>query len=330
MTTVLDPFILALAAVIGFAVFLPATGAAVPVVDHATTIGIALLFFMYGGRLPTDEFVDGLRHARLHLTVLACTFVLFPLLGLLIHLATPMFLPPLMVAGLLFLTLLPSTVQSSVSFTSIAHGNVSASICAATISNLLGVVITPLWVLVAMGGTVTPSWASVQSLVIQLIVPFILGQLLQRWVGPVLRRYKTYLTKVDRGVILLVVYGAFSDDMRAHMWTQVGLGPILLTLIVCAVLLTIVMFALAGATRLLRFNRADRLAIFFAGSKKSLTTGLPMAAVLFGPKQVGILVIPVMMFHQLQLIVCAQLARRWSRDPVPEAPDDRVAVTAGQ
>lgn len=311
LTSVVDPFVLALLGVLAFAALLPARGAAVPVLGGVTDVGIALLFFLYGARLSRQEVIAGVRHWRLHLAILALTFVAFPLLGLAVHAAAGSLLPPLLLAGLLFLTLLPSTIQSQVSFCSIAHGNVAATICTAAISNLLGVLLTPALVLLLMGGTVVPSWSSVQQLVVQLLLPFAVGQVAQRWVGDFLRRHRSALTKVDRVTILLVVYSAFSAGMRARMWTQVSLWQLALLLALCLALFVVVSGLTAGLARLLRMGRADRVSMMFAGPQKSMATGLPMAAVLFAPDQLGILVIPLMAYHQLQLIVCAQLARHW-------------------
>ncbi|MFE7094775.1 bile acid:sodium symporter family protein [Streptomyces erythrochromogenes] len=321
----LDPYVLALLGTVGLAALFPARGAAATAADAAATAAVALLFFLYGARLSAREALDGLRHWRLHLTVLACTFLLFPVLGLALRALAPGLLPPALQSGLLFLCLVPSTVQSSIAFTSIARGNVPAAICAGSFSSLAGIVLTPLLAAVLLGGrTGGFSLDSLLKITLQLLLPFLLGQALRRWVGGFLTRHKKTLGHVDRGSILLVVYAAFSAGMVAGIWQQVSplrLGALML---LEAVLLTAMLLVTWYGAARLGFGREDRIAIQFAGSKKSLAAGLPMASVLFGA-QAGLAVLPLMLFHQMQLMVCAALARRRAQDPRPELPADHVA-----
>ncbi|MFJ9339813.1 bile acid:sodium symporter family protein [Streptomyces sp. NPDC101733] len=324
----LDPYVLALLATVGLAALLPATGGAATVADGASTGAVALLFFLYGARLSTREALDGLRHWRLHLTVLACTFVLFPLLGLAARGLVPTLLTPSLYNGLLFLCLVPSTIQSSIAFTSIARGNVPAAICAGSFSSLAGIFLTPLLAAGLLGGHAGGfSTDSLVKICLQLLLPFLLGQSLRRWVGGFLVRNKKVLGHVDRGSILLVVYAAFSAGMAAGVWHQVGPARLGVLMVVEAVLLAVMLLVTWYGAGRLGFDRGDRIAIQFAGSKKSLAAGLPMASVLFGP-QASLAVLPLMLFHQMQLMVCAVLARRRARDAEPEAapfPADRVA-----
>ncbi|WP_432559558.1 bile acid:sodium symporter family protein [Granulicoccus sp. GXG6511] len=313
-----DVYILLLFGMVLLAAVMPATGVAVRPVEIATDLAVALLFFLYGARLSADQTLQGIRHWRLHSLVLACTYVMFPLLGLLTAFLSRPFLGPELAAGMLFLTLLPSTVQSSVAFTSIAHGNVAASIVAASVSNLLGVLLTPLLVTLAMGAAAGVNLGTIRSLFLQLVLPFVLGQLVHRWLGGFLARHKQVTSKVDRGAILLVVYAAFSAGMREDMFSRLGGWQLVALLVVCCVLLAVVLAATMAISKALGFAWPDRTAIIFAGSKKSMASGLPMAQVIFPAAAVGILVLPLMLFHQIQLIVCAQLARRWSR-LTPEA-----------
>ncbi|MFD0354156.1 bile acid:sodium symporter family protein [Streptomyces sp. NPDC127110] len=311
----LDPYVLALLATVGLAALLPATGAGATVADGAATAAVALLFFLYGARLSTREALDGLRHWRLHLTVLACTFVLFPLLGLAARLLVPGLLTQPLYGGLLFLCLVPSTIQSSIAFTSIARGNVPAAICAGSFSSLAGILLTPLLAAALLGNDAGGfSLDSLLKIVLQLLLPFLLGQGLRRWVSGFLTRNKKVLGYVDRGSILLVVYAAFSAGMAAGVWHQVSLPRLGALMAVEAVLLAVMLLATWYGAARLGFGRADRVAIQFAGSKKSLAAGLPMASVLFGP-QASLAVLPLMLFHQMQLMVCAVLARRRARDP---------------
>ncbi|MCB5168942.1 bile acid:sodium symporter [Streptomyces bambusae] len=321
-----DPFVLALLGTVGLAAVLPARGAAAGLAEDAAAAAVGLLFFLYGARLSTRETLDGLRHWRLHLTVLAATFLVFPLLGLAARGLVPHVLTPDLYSGFLFLCLVPSTVQSSIAFTSIARGNVPAAICAGSFSSLVGIVLTPLLaaLLLAGAGAGGPGGLSFDSLlkiVVQLLLPFLAGRLTRRWTAGFLARHRQALGYVDRGSILLVVYSAFSAGVTAGVWHRVGPGRLGALFLVEAVLLAVMLcLTWYGAGRL-GFSREDRIAIQFAGSKKSLAAGLPMASVLFGP-QAGLAVLPLMLFHQMQLMVCAALARRRARDPQPDPARD--------
>ncbi|GGT72071.1 bile acid:sodium symporter [Streptomyces coeruleorubidus] len=331
----IDPYILLLLATVGVAALFPARGTVADVASGASTAAIALLFFLYGARLSTREALDGLRHWRLHLTVLACTFVVFPLLGLAARGLVPVILTHPLYQGLLFLTLVPSTVQSSIAFTSMARGNVPAAICAGSFSSLVGIIATPLLAASLLGGSGGGFSAdSLLKIVLQLLVPFLAGQLLRRWIGRFVTRHKKVLALVDRGSILLVVYTAFSQGMVQGIWHQVSplrLGGLL---VVEAVILASMLLLTWYGGKALGFGREDRITLQFAGSKKSLAAGLPMASVLFGP-QASLAVLPLMLFHQMQLMVCAVIAKRRSHDPRPEvtgpepAAASRTAVGTG-
>ncbi|MFE0773221.1 bile acid:sodium symporter family protein [Streptomyces sp. NPDC058861] len=321
-----DGYVLALLGTVVLAALLPASGTAATVAEGTSTGAVALLFFLYGARLSTREALDGLRHWRLHLTVLGCTFLLFPLLGLAARGLVPAVLTPQLYGGLLFLCLVPSTIQSSIAFTSIARGNVPAAICAGSFSSLAGIVLTPLLAALLLGGGAGGGGGTgaggfsadgIPRIVLQLLVPFLAGQLLRRWVGGFLVRHKKVLGHVDRGSILLVVYTAFSQGMTAGVWHLVTPARLGLLLAVEAVLLAVMLTATWYGAGRLGFDRADRIAIQFAGSKKSLAAGLPMASVLFGP-HASLAVLPLMLFHQMQLMVCAVLAKRRARDGEPD------------
>ncbi|MFI6034400.1 bile acid:sodium symporter family protein [Streptomyces sp. NPDC051315] len=332
----IDPYILLLLGTVGLAALLPARGDAADVASGASTAAIAFLFFLYGARLSTREALDGLKHWRLHVTVLACTFVIFPLLGLAARGLVPVFLTEPLYQGLLFLTLVPSTIQSSITFTSMARGNVPAAICAGSFSSLVGIVVTPLLAATLLGSTGGGFSAdSLVEIVLQLLVPFVAGQLLRRWIGGFVTRHKKALGYVDRGSILLVVYTAFSEGMVQGIWHQVSPARLAGLLVVEAVLLAVMLALTWYGAKALRFDREDRIAIQFAGSKKSLAAGLPMASVLFGA-HASLAVLPLMLFHQMQLMVCAVIAKRRSRDPQAEpattpgsAAASRTAVDTG-
>jgi sodium/bile acid cotransporter 7 len=326
----IDPYILLLLGTVGLAALLPARGAGAEVASGASTAAIAFLFFLYGARLSTREAMDGVRHWRLHLTVLASTFLVFPLLGLAARGLEPVFLNHSLYTGLLFLTLVPSTVQSSIAFTSMARGNVPAAICAGSFSSLVGIVLTPLLAAVLLGGSGGGFSAdSLVKILLQLLAPFLAGQLLRRWIGPFVARHKKVLGLVDRGSILLVVYTAFSEGMVEGIWHQVSPQRLGGLLAVEAVLLAVMLALTWYGSKALRFGREDRIAIQFAGSKKSLASGLPMASVLFGA-DASLAVLPLMLFHQMQLMVCAVIAKRRSRDPEPAASLTRGPAEASR
>ncbi|KMS76764.1 bile acid:sodium symporter [Streptomyces viridochromogenes] len=310
----IDPYILLLLGTVGLAALLPARGTASDVASGASTAAIAFLFFLYGARLSTREAMDGLKHWRLHVTVLACTFVVFPVLGLAARGLVPVVLTHPLYQGLLFLTLVPSTIQSSIAFTSMARGNVPAAICAGSFSSLVGIVVTPLLAAAVLGGGAGGFSAdSLVKIVLQLLVPFVAGQLLRRWIGGFVARHKKVLGLVDRGSILLVVYTAFSEGMVQGIWHQVSPARLAGLLAVEVVLLAVMLALTWYGAKALRFNREDRIAIQFAGSKKSLAAGLPMASVLFGA-HASLAVLPLMLFHQMQLMVCAVIAKRRAQD----------------
>ncbi|MFF1919660.1 bile acid:sodium symporter family protein [Streptomyces sp. NPDC058221] len=311
----IDPYILALIGTVVLAALLPASGAAADVAGGASTGAVAFLFFLYGARLSTAEALDGLRHWRLHLTVLACTFVAFPLLGLASGGLVPYVLTPQLQSGFLFLCLVPSTIQSSIAFTSIARGNVPAAICAGSFSSIAGIFVTPLLAAALLGNSGGGfSGDALLKIGVQLLLPFVAGQLLRRWIGGFIARHKKVLGFVDRGSILLVVYTAFSEGMVAGIWHQVTPARLGALLGAEAVLLSLMLAVSWYGAKRLGFGREDRIAIQFAGSKKSLAAGLPMASVLFGA-QASLAVLPLMLFHQMQLMVCAVIAKRRARDP---------------
>ncbi|MGW2712732.1 bile acid:sodium symporter family protein [Streptomyces sp. NPDC001356] len=322
----IDPYIVLLLGTVGLAALLPARGTAADATSGASTAAIGFLFFLYGARLSTREALDGLKHWRLHVTVLTCTFVVFPVFGLAARGLVPVLLTQPLYQGLLFLTLVPSTIQSSIAFTSIARGNVPAAICAGSFSSLAGIVLTPLLAAGLLGGeAVGFSADSVVKIVLQLLVPFLAGQLLRRWIGGFVTRHKKILGLVDRGSILLVVYTAFSEGVNQGIWHQAGPARLAGLLGVEAVLLAVMLALTWYGAKALGFGRGDRIAIQFAGSKKSLASGLPMASVLFGA-HASLAVLPLMLFHQMQLMACAVIAKRRARDP--EAVDAAGASAA--
>jgi len=308
----IDKFLAAILLTVAFATVMPARSEAAVAVGWLTDAAIALLFFMHGAQLSPEIALRGARHWRLHSMVFLSTFALFPLLGISARLLAPSLLPDPLWAGLILLTALPSTVQSSIAFTSVAGGNVPAALCSASASNLLGVFLTPLiagFLLTRHGLDI--SARSVLAIVVQLLVPFVAGQLLRPWIGAYVTRHARALKSVDYGSILLIVYSAFSHGVVDGIWHQIDASELLKVALIDVALLAVVISILTFASRLLGFSRADEITIVFCGSKKSLASGLPIATLLFAG-HVGLVVIPLMLFHQIQLMVCASLARRYA------------------
>jgi sodium/bile acid cotransporter 7 len=315
----IDPYIAAIVGMVCLASLLPVHGSGAIVTGHLTTAAIALLFFLHGARLAPQAALAGARHWRLHAVVLGSTFLLFPALVLTARAAAPHLLIAPLWTGLILLAVLPSTVQSSIAFTSIARGNVSAALCAATASNLLGMLLTPLLAGLLLSTQGSFSIKGIGDILLQLMLPFAAGQLSRPLIGAWALRNKQLLGMVDRGSILLVVYTAFSEGVTQGIWHQLGLGDLGRLLAIDAVLLAAVLAITTYGSRLLGFSRADEVTIVFCGSKKSLASGLPMASVLLAGQSVGLIVLPLMLFHQIQLMVCAWLAKRY-RNPRAEAP----------
>jgi len=311
-----DNFTLALLGTVLLASFLPMHGPAAMVLDDVTDVAIAALFFLHGARLPRESIMAGLLHWRLHLTILACTFVLFPLFGLAFKPLDGWLLTPELYIGVLFLCALPSTVQSSIAFTSLARGNVPAAVVSASLSSILGVFLTPLLLALlagTAGGMHNPGQA-ILSIMLQLLVPFVAGHLLRPWIARWVERQRALLRYTDQGTILLVVYSAFGEAVNEGLWSKTPPLSLLTVAVVAAVLLGIAMPTISFLSRRLGFNREDRITILFCGSKKSLATGVPMAKVLFAGGSLGAIVLPIMIYHQIQLIVCAVIAQRYARD----------------
>jgi sodium/bile acid cotransporter 7 len=316
-----DNFILALIGTLVLASILPCRGAAAVVVDHLTNLAIALLFFLHGAKLSRQAVIAGASHWRLHVLVLLTTFVLFPLFGIAFK---PLLLPlvtPALYAGILFLCTLPSTVQSSIAFTSIAKGNVPAAVCSASASSIIGIFVTPVLVSIVLSNHLRSgsAWRTIGEIVLQLFVPFVCGQLIRPLIGGWIERNESIVSAVDQGSILLIVYSAFSAAVDEGLWHQVPPSALVGLLVVDSVLLAAALITTAVVSKWLGFDRADRMTIVFCGSKKSLSQGITMAKVIFASHTAGGAVLPLMLFHQIQLMVCAALAQRWGRRPEPSA-----------
>jgi sodium/bile acid cotransporter 7 len=315
-----DVFVVALIATVTLATVLPCQGTSARVFSALGMFAIGSLFFLQGARLSRDAIVAGMTNWRLHIAIASTTFALFPILGTVLTALAPHALNRTLVMGVLFLCALPSTVQSSIALTSIAQGNVAGAVCAATASSLIGLLVTP--VLFGLmthvhGGGIDLS--GMWMVFAELLLPFIAGHLLRPWVGAWAARNRSVLAVTDRGSILLVVYTAFSAAVVHGIWHH--LPPAMLgvmALVVAALLAAGLLIARAGA-RACGFDHADEVAMVFCGSQKSLVSGIPIASVLFSGPTLGLIVLPIMIYHPLQLVVCAWLARRYANRPVADS-----------
>ena len=310
-----DGFLIAIVVAAVVASFLPATGSAQTALSWAITVAIFALFFLYGARLKPSEALVGLTHWRLHLTILAFTYLVFPVVGLALGVLSPRLLSAELYTGLLYLMTVPATVQSAVAFTSIARGNVAGAIVSSSTSNLLGVVLTPtlVMVLLATSGRVRVGASAIVDIALQLLLPFCLGQLSRRWTADVVATYKAPLRLVDQASIVMVVYLAFSRGVEEQMWSRTTPFQLVVLVVVCLLVVLLMLTLTWFTARRLGFNREDAIAIQFCGTKKSMATGLPMAQVLFAGMPIGLLVLPLMVFHQIQLMACSVLAGRYAR-----------------
>jgi sodium/bile acid cotransporter 7 len=312
----LDPFLLLLVGMVALASVVPASGEGAFWLGYVADAAIFLLFFLHGARLPQAAVRDGLLKWRLHLAVLASTYALFPLIGL--ALVRSGLAGSGLATGVLFLTLVPSTVQSSIAFTAMARGDVAAAVVGAAFSNIAGLFLTPLLVALLLSGAgVAMTGEAVGAILFQLLLPFVLGHLLHNRLGGLLQHNRKLMMAVDRGSILLVVYAAFSQAVVQHLWDQLSSADLVRLLVICAAILGTVLSTTWVAGKVLGFPREDRIVLLFCGSKKSLATGVPMAGVLFAPAVVGLAILPLMLFHQIQLIACAIIARRLAESEPP-------------
>jgi sodium/bile acid cotransporter 7 len=331
----IDRYLLILIGTVILATLLPARGPMTAVADVAVNLAVALLFFLYGARLAPKAVLDGLLHWRLQSLVFASTYIVFPILGLALTTLFKTWLSPTLALGIMFVCVLPSTVQSSIAFTSIARGNVPAALCSASVSNLFGMVLTPLLVgvlLSATGGGFNVK--AIEDIGLQLFLPFLVGQVARPFIGDFLLRHKKVTSIVDRGSILLVVYAAFSAGIVAGIWSQVDLVSLAIVLVINLVILAAVLVLTTTVSRAAGFSKEDEIAIVFCGSKKSMAGGIPMANILFPGHAVGLIVLPLMLFHQAQLFACATLAQRYAKRigptaAVPTAVTSEVAAARG-
>lgn len=324
---VFDNYTLIIIGVILASTFFPAHGTGEFIFKWLTNAAIALLFFLHGAKLSRQAVIAGALHWRLHLLIFAFTFILFPVLMVAL---TPVLKPLLgdeLWIGMLYLAALPGTVQSAIAFTSMARGNIPAAVCAASASSLVGILVTPLLVKIMLGADAGTSGMldAVIKISVQLLFPFLLGHYMRRWIGNFVDNNRNWLRYVDQGSILLVVYTAFSSAVMGGLWHAVPPQSLIILTLVCAVILALVLVLTTWGSRALNFNKEDEITIVFCGSKKSMATGVPMAQVLFAGGAVGPAILPLMVFHQIQLMVCAVMAQHYAKR---ESPGDVLGGAA--
>jgi Predicted Na+-dependent transporter len=315
----LSPFFLLLLAMIGLAALDPALGAKGSVLPFhfVADYGVCLIFFFYGLKLSAKEIADGLKNWRLHLLVQAATFVLFPAVVFAVWSMAKAFgsgSSPLWL-GVLYLAALPSTVSSSVVMVSIAGGNIASAVFNASLSSLIGIFITPLWMslFLSQSGTHLELGPVILKLCLEVLLPVALGLFFHRWLGPWAERNKKLLKLSDQTVILVIVYTAFCDSFASHQFEGhssleiLALGAAMLGLFLAA-------FAIMGAVgKAMGFSREDRIVLLFCGSKKSLVQGAAMCPVLFPGAASGLVLLPLMLYHALQLMAGSVIAGRMGK-----------------
>lgn len=285
--------------------------------ELANKLGVALIFLLHGASLSLVALRAGLLQVRVHLSIQSLTFVAFPLLGLLLLAVLPAELVSRELGlGLFFLCALPSTVSSSVTLTAAARGNVPVAVFNATLSSLVGVVLTPLWVGLRLrtSGASLPLAPVIADLCRWLVLPFFLGQLARPWCGEFVSRNRRSLARLDRATILLLVYTSFCDSVVGRVWSAQRPSALLLTFALSALLLAVMLVGSSWLGKVLGFAIEERIALMFCGSKKTLASGVPMARLMFGATpSLGVVLLPILIYHPLQLVVCGWLASRFSR-----------------
>lgn len=309
-----DRFVLLLLAAVLVGWLLPVSGQGLAIAQDVSFVSIFGLFFLHGLRLPRKEVAKAARGWRVQGAMLAFTFVAMPLAGLLLAKGAGWMLPAALATGLVYCAMLPSTVQSAISYSSMAGGNVAASVVGAALSNLAGIVLTPALVALLLGASsgVSIGGETIMRIATMLLLPFALGQLAQGWLGAWAQRQKAILSFFDRLVILIAVYVAFAGAVHAGSLSALDVGVLAALGALLAFLLA---FAFAGAWflgALAGLQRDERISLMFAGAQKSIATGAPMAAILFG-SSAGLIVLPAIIYHMAQLLLSAPLAARLAK-----------------
>ncbi len=313
----IDGFTVLMLSTVALAFFIPLKGAAYDWGVIFSKIIVAQVFFLHGLKLAPQNLWAGLIHWRLHFLILLITFFFFPLVGFVLKPVVEPFLGPVFAWGFFYICFLPSTVQASIAFTSMAGGNVAAAICAASFSSLLGVFLTPLWVSLVFDGVfgaegegIRFSWQALGDISLQIVLPFILGQVLRPRLWAFFSSFKGLIGYSDRLSVLFIVYVTFSQGSNSGLWNTLSLESVGALVVACALLLGVVLAVVFLLGRLFKFPWPDRVVILFCGSKKSLISGVPLANILFPATLASSIILPLMIFHQVQLMVCSYIAGR--------------------
>jgi solute carrier family 10 (sodium/bile acid cotransporter), member 7 len=320
----LDGFLVAMAAAVVAAIAAPSIGANTSPVPWSviSLIGVSLIFLLNGANLSRQALRTGAANWRLHLFIQSSTFIFFPLIGLALYWGTAPWLPQEVRLGFFYLGALSSTVSSAIATISIARGDIAAAIFNATLSGLIGMVLTPLLVSLVQAqalGTLSPGEA-ILDIATKLLLPFSIGHLLRPWIGGLVARYKPWTTKLDRGVIVLIIYTAFCNSTQGGIWSRFSALILLGVAVLILLWLALALSATVFASRWIGFSKPEEITAVICGSQKSLVNGAPIANVLFGSgPSLGAILLPLMLYHPLQLIACSILARRYAdRSEAPE------------
>jgi sodium/bile acid cotransporter 7 len=291
-----------------------ATGGAMHA-EYVINIGVFVVFFLHGVNLSSEQIKHGLKNWRLHIMVQVFTFLVFPVIWLICDKTFGAYIPALLMLGFLYLCALPSTISSSVALTGSAGGNVPAAILNASMSSVFGIFLTP-WLVSLVMGTGSGGidlGSTLLDLSLMLLLPLVLGQLVRPLIGKFFAKHKKYTNLIDKIVILLLVYAAFCNSMVSGLWQTQGNSVIAMAFVGSAVLLAVILLLTTGTARALKFNHADKVAAVFCATKKSLAAGAPMAALIFGNNPgLGLILLPIMIYHPLQLIVCSIMAENYA------------------
>lgn len=282
--------------------------------DLLTGLGVALVFFLHGLGLSPKAIKAGISNWRLHIYIQLATFLFYPLIWVVLGESFLAYMPPALAFGFCYLFVLPSTISSSVAMTSVGKGNVPAAIFNASLSSILGIFITPLLIQLFMGyeGVELDLMASVTSIAQLLLLPMIVGQLARPFLLAKAEKHKSVVNKVDKYVILMIVYNAFCDSVANGIWQEFSLGLLVTSIAICVVILLIMVHSIQWGARRCQFDLPDEVAAVFCGTKKTLAAGIPMAKVIFaGDPSLGMILLPIMLYHPIQIFYCAMLANRY-------------------
>jgi len=314
-------FLLGLMAAVGLAFLLPGPGSSEGILrpDLVTNIGVALIMFLQGLSLAFEKIKSGAGNWRLHLIIQSFTFFFFPLAGLGMNALLPVVwpgAPPAIRDGFLYLCVLPSTVSTSVVLTAVAGGNTAGALFNAAFSNILGIMVTPVLVglLMKTTGVMQPFGPMLFKIALLTLLPFAVGMGLRKFVGSWVDARKIWVNRISNAVILFIVYTAFCESVEAKVWDRYGFAVTGLTFALVAALFTFMSLWILATGRVLRLNREDAIAAYFCAVKKTLAMGVPLAMLIFGDRpDISLILLPIMLFHPLQLFVNGILANHWAR-----------------